>query len=416
MACLYKRGEDVRRHGFLQAPWSIKWRDLDGRERRIRVGRWKDVAIQRLAQIERELALGAVGLTDLFTQHRRRPIVEHLDAFALALESGSLRSRRGIGLPTLAYVKQSRTRLERAMAGMGIRVLGDGRHADRAERYLAQLLRDGAAAKTRDDIAITIRQFGSWLVRSGRLPTNPWASLCRIAGEADVTRERRALTLDELERLCAAAVERPVHMYRLAHPHADQQEPERLAELRRTGERYALLYRFAAFTGLRRNECRQIRWGDLDLDGEVPCVLVRAPVAKNRRAAHVPIVPQLVELLQAERARVQPGLADPVFIVPSAVAIRVRLDAEFAGIRRRNELGQVVDFHALRVTCATMLARAGVAPQLAQRILRHSDIKLTMKHYTKLGIEDLALAVAKLPVLGGGQQQSDAAITAGGEA
>ena len=48
--------------------------------------------------------------------------------------------------------------------------------------------------------------------------------------------------------------------------------------------------------------------------------------------------------------------------------------------------GRVVDFHALRATYITMLVRSGASVKEAQELARHSDPKLTMNVYTKLGI------------------------------
>jgi hypothetical protein len=54
---------------------------------------------------------------------------------------------------------------------------------------------------------------------------------------------------------------------------------------------------------------------------------------------------------------------------------------------------RVLDLHALRASCATLLARAGAHVQVAQRIMRHSDVRTTIAHYTKLGVADFAAAV-----------------------
>jgi integrase len=62
-----------------------------------------------------------------------------------------------------------------------------------------------------------------------------------------------------------------------------------------------------------------------------------------------------------------------------------------------DEQGRVLDLHGLRTTLGTNLARAGVAPQLAQRIMRHSDYRTTLKHYTVLGLADTAKAIEQLP-------------------
>ncbi|MBS0188738.1 MAG: tyrosine-type recombinase/integrase, partial [Planctomycetes bacterium] len=72
-------------------------------------------------------------------------------------------------------------------------------------------------------------------------------------------------------------------------------------------------------------------------------------------------------------------------------------DLAAAGIPEFDPAGRRVDRHALRTTAGTLLARAGVMPQEAQRQMRHADIKTTLRHYTDLRLADQARAVAKLP-------------------
>jgi integrase len=55
--------------------------------------------------------------------------------------------------------------------------------------------------------------------------------------------------------------------------------------------------------------------------------------------------------------------------------------------------------HCLRHTFATLLARNGVSPSIAQKLMRHSDIRLTMNTYTHLDLADTAGAVASLPTI-----------------
>jgi hypothetical protein len=48
----------------------------------------------------------------------------------------------------------------------------------------------------------------------------------------------------------------------------------------------------------------------------------------------------------------------------------------------------VIDFHALRGTLGTRLAAAGIVPQIAKGIMRHSDYRTTVKHYHHLTLHD----------------------------
>ena len=57
----------------------------------------------------------------------------------------------------------------------------------------------------------------------------------------------------------------------------------------------------------------------------------------------------------------------------------------------------MVDLHALRTTLGTNLARQGVPPQIAQKLMRHSDYRTTQKHYTVLGLNDTSGAIEKIP-------------------
>jgi len=56
-----------------------------------------------------------------------------------------------------------------------------------------------------------------------------------------------------------------------------------------------------------------------------------------------------------------------------------------------------LDFHALRHTFGSLLAASGIHPKVAQELMRHSDINLTMSRYTHVFHGQEADAVAKLP-------------------
>jgi integrase len=79
----------------------------------------------------------------------------------------------------------------------------------------------------------------------------------------------------------------------------------------------------------------------------------------------------------------------------------IHRDCKRAGIATVDASGKVIDFHALRHTFVTSLAKAGVHPSKAQRLARHSTIALTMNVYTSLDVDDLRDALNTLP---GGQE------------
>ena len=58
------------------------------------------------------------------------------------------------------------------------------------------------------------------------------------------------------------------------------------------------------------------------------------------------------------------------------------------------------DFHALRHTAGSLLAAGQVSPKVAQTLMRHSDINLTMSRYTHSYRGQEIDAVGKLPDFG----------------
>lgn len=80
--------------------------------------------------------------------------------------------------------------------------------------------------------------------------------------------------------------------------------------------------------------------------------------------------------------------------------LMVKKDLERVGIPYETPEG-IADFHAAgRHSHITGLMKSGATLPEAQKLARHTDIKMTMK-YTHIGIDDQAKAVANLPALHG---------------
>ena len=65
----------------------------------------------------------------------------------------------------------------------------------------------------------------------------------------------------------------------------------------------------------------------------------------------------------------------------------------------RDDAGRMFEFHGLRHTFLTNLARAGVHPKIAQQLARHSTIVLTMDRYSHVTLGEQSDALAMLPGL-----------------
>jgi len=163
-------------------------------------------------------------------------------------------------------------------------------------------------------------------------------------------------------------------------------------------DEHQLLYRVALATGLRMDELGQLKWGDLRLaGGGTPHVQLRATATKARRADCVPLRADLAALLTSARGVATDG--DHVFArVPRATEHRRWLAA--AGIPYLDAEGRRADLHALRQTYGTLLSKAGVSPREAMELMRHTDLRQTMKVYTDPRLFNLSAAVERLPSIG----------------
>jgi len=199
--------------------------------------------------------------------------------------------------------------------------------------------------------------------------------------KVDKERPRRSLSMEEVNALITATTEAQKH-------HG------------LTGYERSLVYRFALGTGLRYNEIYTLKRGDIVTIGDEPCVTIKARNAKNRKWDTLPLTAELTKELQQYFAD---NLAMPHTKAFSGMwkdsgAAMLKQDLELAGIEYETEEG-VADFHSLRHTFGTLLAQSGVLPQEAQKLMRHSDVNLTMGIYTHLQYSDKAKAINKLPAI-----------------
>jgi len=161
-----------------------------------------------------------------------------------------------------------------------------------------------------------------------------------------------------------------------------------------------MLYRLAVGTGLRASELASLTPRSFELsDLGKARVVVEAGYSKHRRRDILPLRGDLAEAVAAFVAA-KPTDA-PLFRLPPRLAEMMRADMDRAQpwIPYQDSAGRVADFHSLRHTFITRLVRAGVGPAVAQRLARHSTIKLTMDVYADIGEDDERAALNTLPAL-----------------
>ena len=242
-------------------------------------------------------------------------------------------------------------------------------------------VKPGIGAQTFNFYVQAIKQFCRWMVKERRASESPVAHLEGLNVKTDRRRRRRALSIDEVHRLLAAAHDGPQR--------GGMSGPER-----------ALLYRVALETGLRANELRSLTRASFDLNGAPPTVTVEAAYSKHRREDVLPLRPDMAAVLRTCLARKVSTAS--AFNMPKGrrpVIEAFRGDLADAGVPYRYSSDLVADFHALRHTFITTLVLGGVHPKTAQTLARHSTITLTMDRYTHTIHGDLSTALSCLPDL-----------------
>lgn len=391
MGSLFKR---VRADEKKAEKYTIKYRQGDGTWKMETAYADKEASRALLAEREKMVARGEVGLVDKYASFRQMPLVEHVTAFQASIEAGGA---------TKKYVNKVVYRVKCALTVMEARTFKDLTRVA-AERFILHLQDKKAATATINHYVDALREFSKWGAQRERWPVDSLAALRRIKGKHDVRRKRRALENDELSRLVAAARTRALAGYVASHPKADA---AKRAQMERQGANRAIAYQLGALAGLRFNEIKTLQWGDLNFDRAPAQLTVRAKNAKSKREDTVPISDALArELLDWRYAKAaelgrNPLPNERVVFVGSRFRDSFRSDCKAAGIELKDAMDRWADVHSLRHTFATMLARANVHPKVAQTLLRHTDVRLTLQIYTHADAAAQSKALAALPDISG---------------
>jgi integrase len=245
----------------------------------------------------------------------------------------------------------------------------------------------GLSDKTHAHYVAAVRQFGRWLADNNRAKRNPFEKLAPVKG-IKKSRPRREFTPEELDALLESA-----------------RRGDEWSGL--TGEARAWLYLTAAVTGLRASELASMTPASFTW-GSQPLAFVSGEFTKNKKDAIQPIPLALAEPLSTwikacpAGVRVWPGVwadqkrggrllkrdaryARKAWLAAAATAEERAERAASDFLLPKNAKGETIDFHALRHTYISQLARSGVSPKVLMDLARHGKLDMSLGTYSHAG-------------------------------
>ncbi len=330
----------------------------------------KDVARSELDKIINRLERMAVGLIDPMVEAAGMPMRVVLARYVRHLRRNKCSTKHVDQV--LCYVKF-------LMAKGEIHRLGEF-NEERIDRALGIVAGGGRSPRTVNVYRQCTHSMCEWCIKVARImDRNPVRAVGRRNEAADTRKVRRSLSIDEARRLLEVCGPRK------------------------------LFYSVQLWAGIRVAEVRALEWRDLELEGDRPCVRLRAETTKTKRADELPLHPDLAKALAKAKAPFAKP-TDRVF----KTAPRLRTfkggwyrrrgerryltgDLDRAGIPFEDDRGRTVDLHALRTTFISWLGFYGVDPRAQIMLARHAPQGVTLRNYQDFGVFDLWAQIRKLP-------------------
>ena len=310
------------------------------------------------------------GVLDSSRYAAGMPLPDHLDAWHKSLLAKG---------NTKKHAQKSKNRVATLFENCGFQRWSNIDPA-KVERRLSAMRIEGIGPVTSNYYLQAAKGFCKWMVENGRATKSPIEFLKGVKVETGIRVVRRALTDEEVIQLLTTT-----------YNSSDSYEI--------SGPDRAMLYKTALNTGLRSSELRSLRRSNFFLSLPHPHVVVEAAYSKNRKMVRQPLKVDFATELQSYLCHQHPRATALKMPSERSVARMLAKDCQAAGIQKYDESGRVVDFHALRHTFITNLTKSGIDPKTAQLLARHSSISLTMDRYTHIRLDDVALAVEKLPTI-----------------
>ncbi len=395
MASVYRKTAD---RGNRRAAWYFSFVDEAGK-RRQRKGFTDKAATEKLAlKLEEEAKMVREGIRDASPDRDQLAILPQLASYLKHLRQRDVSEKQ---------LENLKPRLEKTIEACGFASLTEIA-GQPVEDYLAKRRKAGLSKQTSNHYRQAMHQFCRWLCKRSLITSNPISEIPKLNVDTDRRHDRRAISVDEFQRLIVAA------------------EGGKTVETIDGIDR-AIIYIIAATTGYRRGEISSLTLASFEFDASPPRITVDAAYSKRRKrdvqVLPVEVVDKIREWLEvrvpkhetllfplskktcgtdrktSEMMKTDLLSARAAWIAEVDLSDTKELERREASdyLAYENAAGLFADFHANRHMFITNLSRANVSPKVAQSLARHSDIRLTMNVYTHTDLDEKVDAIAKLP-------------------
>lgn len=242
-------------------------------------------------------------------------------------------------------------------------------------QFAAELLKQKHPATTVRNYLGHIRAALKWAERVGMIQKAPHANMPRVTKQRHM--RGRPLTPREFAKMLRAS--------RQLYPHTHGQ--------------WRRFLKLLWLSGLRLGEAYVLAWDAPPLCVQMqakpyPLILIDAEGQKSRQDQAAPMAPDLVAWLSRTKEKDRRGFVADVRTTTgtrfkvSKLGVRISEIGEKAGVLVQSDPEKYATAHDIRRSFATRWA-AKVRPITLQRMMRHSDLSTTLKHYVGLTAADV---------------------------
>jgi integrase/recombinase XerD len=219
-----------------------------------------------------------------------------------------------------------------------------------------------------------LNTYFEWLVMRGHIAINPLKGIPRARPKYD---DVKSLRRNEIDKIRAAA----------------QNHAQNLLQAKRDK---AMLYLLAT-CGLRRKELISLKVTDIDMERRL--LIVKGESSKSKRTRSIPLNFQVVMCLEdyvQERKRHRTYTTPFLFVSLNEDAGLTNFGLKYWVDRLKRLSGVDFHLHQFRHTFAHNLGVNGTSAIQLQRLLGHTDLRMTQAYVRSLSAEDLRPEMEKL--------------------